>query len=93
MITILGITGLVLLIFLKESTLFATEISTYQTKIIDKKKDMAIIPIPIVIPVPKYYIFTEEGRKLDVRQVVFNRISIGDLVSVTQYSNGIHKLT
>ena len=93
MITITAITGLVLLVFLKESTLFASEILTYQTKIVDKKKEMTVIPVPIIIPLQKFFVCTDEGVKLDVGQDLFGRIDIGDLVSVTRYSNGIHRLS
>ena len=86
------ITGVVFLVFLKESTLFASEISTYRTTIVDKKKEMIIIPVPVVIPVQKFYVFTDEGIKLETGHALFGRINIGDLVSVTRFSNGIHRL-
>ncbi|MFC1804204.1 hypothetical protein ACFL0D_09620 [Thermoproteota archaeon] len=77
---------------LKESTLLANKLSTYQTKIIDKKKDTTLIVIPVFVPIPQYYVFTEEGRKISVNQNWYNRINIGDIVSVTRYSNGKHTL-
>ena len=92
MILIMAITGAVFLVFLKESTLFASEVSTFQTRIVDKKKEMTVIPVPIVIPVQKFYVFTDEGVRLETGHDLFGRIGIGDLVSVTRYSNGIHKL-
>jgi hypothetical protein len=92
MILLMAIIGAVLLVFLKESTLFASEILTYQTKIVDKKKELIVIPVPVVIPVQKFFLSTKEGIALEVDHVLFGRISIGDLVSVTRYSNGIHRL-
>lgn len=92
LILLLAITGAVFLVFLKESTLFASEISKYQTSIVDKKKEMIVIPVPVVIPVQKFYVYTEEGIKLEVGHDLFGRISIGDMVSVARFSNDIHRL-
>lgn len=91
-ILLMAISGAVLLVFLKESTLFASELEIYQTSIVDKKKEMIVIPVPVVIPVQKFFVSTKEGIKLEVDHVMFGSINVGDLVSVTKYSNGIHRL-
>ena len=92
-ITILGIIVLMTLIFLViRMGLFAKPTGTYETTIIDKREQQTVIFTGIFIPMNMLILETTELHQLNVKKQVYNRINVGDRVTVTRYSNGQHKL-
>jgi hypothetical protein len=75
-----------------QSTIFAKPTGRYETIIIDKREQTTVIFTGIFVPIIQYILETTELNQLNVKKHVYDRISVGDSVTVTRFSNGQHKL-
>ncbi len=75
-----------------QSTILAKPTGTYETTIIDKREQDTVIYTGVFVPMKMYTLETSELHQLNVKKHVYNRISVGDRVTVTRYSNGRRKL-
>ncbi len=75
-----------------QTTLFSKPTGTYQTKITGKEEKQTVIYTGVFIPMKIYTITTSENREIKVEKNQYNRIKTGDTVTVTGYSNGLHRL-
>ncbi len=95
MINVLILTAIVVLFTLAlvlRSTVFAKPTGTYVTTIINKREQNTVIYTGVFIPMKQYVIETTELHQVQVIKHVYDRIGIGDRVTVTRYSNGQHRL-
>ena len=72
--------------------LFAKPTGTYETTIIDKREQQTVIFTGIFIPMNMLILETTELHQLNVKKQDYDRIKVGDRVTVTRYSNDRHKL-
>jgi membrane protease YdiL (CAAX protease family) len=89
---LLLVLSLIVLYFVAQSTIFAKPTGTYETIIIDKREQTTVIFTGIFVPIPQYILETTELNQLNVKKHVYDRINVGDRVTVTRFSNGQHKL-
>jgi len=75
-----------------QTTLFSKPTGTYQTKITGKEEKQTVIYTGVFIPMKIYTITTSENSEIKVEKNQYNRIKTGDKVTVTGYSNGLHRL-
>lgn len=75
-----------------QTTLFAKPTGTYQTRITHKDEKQTVVYTGVFIPLKIYSVTTSEDRDIKVERSQYNRIKIGDTVTVTCYSNGLHIL-
>ena len=83
---------LALLALYTQTTLFAKPTRTYQTRIAHKDEKQTVVYTGVFVPLKIYSITTSENQEIKVERNQYNRIKIGDIVTVTSYSNGLHKL-
>ncbi len=80
----------------------ARRISTFQSTVLDKKKETTMIYTGVFIPLVIYYLRVKEslsystkerqGILLQVSHAVYRSIDIGDTVSISKYSDGSYRL-
>jgi len=75
-----------------QTTLFAKPTGTYQTRIAYKDEKQTVVYTGVFIPLKIYTVITSDDVEIKVERNQYNRIKIGDTVTVTSYSNGLHKL-
>ncbi len=90
-ILLVGILLLVLALVLR-STVFAKPTGTYETTIINKLEQNTVIYTGVFIPIKQLILETTELHQIIVKKLEYDRISIGDRVTITRYSNGQHRL-
>ena len=90
-ILLVGILLLVLALVLR-STVFAKPTGTYETIIINKREQNTVIYTGVFIPIKQLILETTEIHQIIVKKHEYDRISIGDRVTITRYSNGQHRL-
>jgi methylthioribose-1-phosphate isomerase len=90
-ISILTLLILIVVVF-RETTIFATKVSTYQTVVIDKRKQTTFMVVPVFAPLETFSLISQEGNQIQVGQREYNRMNIGDTILVSEYSNGKYKL-
>ena len=74
------------------TTIFAKPTGTYQTSIVAKEEKQTVLYTGAFIPMKLYYIKTHLNREIQVDRNQYNRLSVGETVTVSSYSNGLHKL-
>lgn len=75
-----------------KQTLLARPTGTYETTIIDKRTQDTVIYTGIFVPMKIHILETTELNQIQVKKPVYDRINVGDRVTVTRYSNGQHRL-
>ena len=70
----------------------AQRISTFQSTVLDKKKETTMIYAGVFIPLVIYYLRIEQGIELKVSHAVYRSVNIGDTVYVSMYSDGSYRL-
>ena len=75
-----------------QTTVFARPTGTYQTTIVGKEEKDTVIYTGVFIPMKIYTVKTSENRKINVERNQYNRINIGETVTVATYSNGLQRL-
>ena len=75
-----------------QTTIFAKPTGIYQTSIVAKEEKQTVIYTGAFIPMKLYYVKTRENREIQVDRVQYNRLSIGETVTIASYNNGLHKL-
>lgn len=78
--------------FYSQTTLFAKPTGTYQTKIVDKVERQTVIYTGVFIPMKVYHVLTAENREIKVDKRQYARVRLMDNVTITGYSNGLHRL-
>lgn len=92
-ITILpAVIALIVLIAVLQSTVFAKPTGTYETTVIDKREQTFVIYGGVFTPIKQLVLETTELHRIHVNKHQYDRINIGDRVTVTRYSNGQHRL-
>ncbi len=89
---LLAVMALMALTVLLQSTVFAKPTGTYETPVIDKREQTIVIYSGVFTPIKQLVLETTELHRIHVRKHVYDRISVGDRVTVTRYSNGRHRL-
>lgn len=84
--------GLLVLAIALQSTVFAKPTGIYETTVIDKREQTIVIYSGVFSPLKQLVLETTELHRIHVNKHQYNRINIGDRVTVTRYSNGQHKL-
>jgi hypothetical protein len=76
----------------------ARRTSTFQSTVLDKKKETTMIytgvfiPLVIVfIPLVIYSLRVERGIEFNVSHAVYSSVDIGDTVSMSRYSDGSYR--
>jgi hypothetical protein len=96
MITLTLVMGVLLLLaafaLYTQTTFFANSTGTYQTTVTDKMEQQTVIYAGVFIPMKIFSIKTSENMEIKVERNRYLRVSIGDYVTVTSYSNGLHRL-
>ena len=75
--------------------IFSKKLGTFQTTVTDKKtenSEMIIGGGTLWVPSTALYLILENGKRINVDTRTFNRINIGDVVWVSEYSNGSCRL-
>lgn len=75
-----------------QNTLLAKPTGTYETTIIDKRVQDTVMYTGVFIPMKIYMLETTELNQLNVKKQVYDRINVGDRVTVTRFTNGKHRL-
>lgn len=88
-ITLLVLAGFVLY---TRTTVLAKSTGTYVTKVIDKLEKQTVIYTGVFIPMTLYSIKTSENLEMQIERNQYDRINVGDTVTIASYSNGLHKL-
>ena len=70
----------------------ARRISTFQSTVLDKKKETTMIFTGVFIPLVIYYLRVERGIEFNVSHAVYSCVGIGDTVSMSRYSDGSYRL-
>jgi len=93
-IALVIMTLLLLAVFVvfKRTTLFANPTGTYQTTIVAKEEKQTVIYTGAFIPMKLYYIMTGDNREIQVDRIQYNRLNVGETITISSYSNGLHKL-
>ena len=84
--------ALIALMALLQSTVLSKPTGTYETTVIDKRKQTLIIYSGVFTPIKQLVLETTELHRIHVRKRQYNTINIGDRVTVTRYSNGCRRL-
>lgn len=95
MMNILILTAIIVLFTLAlvlRSTVFSKPTGTYETTIINKREQNTVIYTGIFIPMKQFVLETTELHQVRVKKHMYDRIKIGDKVTVTRFSNGQHRL-
>jgi hypothetical protein len=91
-VILLAITALFTMALALRFTVFAKPTGTYETTVIDKREQNTVIYTGVFIPLKQLILETTELHRIHVRKQVYDRIKIGDRVTVTRYSNGSRRL-
>jgi len=91
-LVIVMLLALAMFVLFTRTTFLAKTTGTYQTLIVDKMEKQTVIYTGIFIPLTIYSIKTNENREIQVEKNQYNRLGIGDTVTIASYSNGLHKL-
>ena len=83
---------LLAVLLFNQTTLFAKPTGMYQTIIVAKEEKHTILYTGAFIPMKVYIIKTSENREIQVERDQYHRLTEGDTVKITNYSNGLHKL-
>jgi len=75
-----------------QTTIFAKPTGTYQTTVVAKEEKQTVIYTGAFIPMKLYHIKTPENREIQVDRNQYNRLSVGETVTIASYSNGLYKL-
>ena len=67
-------------------------LSTFQSTVLDKKKETTMIYTGVFIPLVVYYLRVEEGIEFKVSHAVYRSAEIGHTVLVSRYSDGSYRL-
>ena len=70
----------------------ARRISTFQSTVLDKKKETTMIYAGVFIPLVIYYLRVEREIEFKVSYATYNSVDIGDTVSISKYSDGSYRL-
>ena len=70
----------------------ARRLSTFQSTVLDKKKETTMIYAGVFIPLVIYSLSVEKGIEFKVRYATYNSVDIGDTVSISSYSDGSYRL-
>ena len=70
----------------------AQRISTFQSTVLDKKKETTMIYAGVFIPLVIYYLRVEREIEFKVSYATYNSVDIGDTVSISKYSDGSYRL-
>lgn len=89
---LLAVIALMALMALLQSTVFSKPTGTYETTVIDKREQTIVIYSGVFTPIKQLFLETTELHRIHVKKHVYDRISVGDRVTVIRYSNGQHKL-
>ena len=90
LVIILAVIALLVIAALLQSTVFATP--TYETTIINKRTQNTVIYTGAFIPIKQLILEITELNQIIVKKHEYDRIRIGDRVTITRYSNGRHIL-
>ena len=90
-ILLAGIALLVLAVLL-QSTVFAKPTASYETTIINKREQNTVIYTGVFIPIKQLILETTGLNQIIVKKHEYDRINVGDRVTITRYSNGQHRL-
>jgi hypothetical protein len=83
---------LIVLYAILQNTVLAKPTGTYETIIIDKRVQNSVIYTGIFVPIRQHILETTELHQIIVKKQVYDRINVGDRVTVTRFSNGQHRL-
>ena len=90
---IIGVLLLVaVLVFVTQTTIFAKPTGIYQTKVIEGEEKQTVIYTGVFIPMRTYLIKTSESREINIEKKQYLKLKMGDTVTITSYSNGLHRL-
>jgi len=70
----------------------ARRVSTFQSTILDKREETSMIYAGVFIPLVLYYLKDERGIEYKVSHTTYRSVDIGDIVSVSRYSDGSYRL-
>ncbi len=70
----------------------ARRTSTFQSTLLDKKKETTMIYPGVFIPLVIYSLRVECGIEFKVSHAVYRSVDIGDTVSMSRYSDGSYRL-
>ena len=70
----------------------ARRLHTYQAKVVDKTTERTVAYVGVFIPIETHHLVVEGGRKVKVDKTAFRAIRIGESVTVSDYSDGSHRL-
>ncbi len=70
----------------------ARRVSTFQSTILDKREETSMIYAGVFIPLVLYYLKDEQGIEYKVSHTTYRSVDIGDIVSVSRYSDGSYRL-
>ena len=70
----------------------ARRTSTFQSMVLDKKKETTMIYAGVFIPLVIYYLRVESGIEFKVSHAVYSSVDVGDTVSISNYSDGSYRL-
>ena len=91
-VILLAVIALLVLAIALQSTVFAKPTGTYETTIINKREQNTVIYTGVFIPIKRLILETTELHQIIVKKHVYDRINVGDRVTITRYSNGRHRL-
>ena len=70
----------------------ARRIFTFQSTVLDKKKETTMIYAGVFFPLVIYYLRVEKGIEFNVSHAMYTSVDIGDMVSISTYSDGSYRL-
>jgi hypothetical protein len=70
----------------------ARKLDTFQTTVLEKRKQSVLVYVELFIPIEKYFLVVEGGYNVETDKTSFNSVAIGDIISVSRYSDGGYRL-
>jgi hypothetical protein len=70
----------------------AQRMSSFQSTVLDKRKETTMIYTGVFIPLVIYYLKVEPGIELKVSYTVYRSLDIGNTVLVSRFSDGSYRL-
>jgi hypothetical protein len=70
----------------------AKRVSSFQSTVMDKRKETTMIYAGVFIPIVIYHVRVENGIEIRVSHAEYRSLRIGDTVLVSQYSDGSYRL-
>ena len=70
----------------------ARRTSSFQSTVLDKKKETTMIYTGVFIPLVIYSLRVERGIEFNVSHAVYSSVDIGDTVPISRYSDGSYRL-